>query len=53
MTTTAVLNLILSILAVGGLVGLTRLAALPAGGSFDEAAPANDSVPPYELERAA
>jgi hypothetical protein len=53
MTTTVVLNLILSVLSVGGLVGLTRLAALLAGGRFDGAAPANDSVSPYELERAA
>ncbi len=53
MTTTVVLNLIFSVLAVGGLVGLTRLAALVAGGRFDEAAPTNDSVPRYELERAA
>ncbi|MFY9579498.1 MAG: hypothetical protein WAQ33_09250 [Gaiellaceae bacterium] len=53
MTTTVVLNLVFSVLAVGGLVGLTRLAALVAGGRFDEAALTNDSVRRYELERAA
>jgi len=50
-TTTVILNLVLSILAVGALAALTRLAALVAGGRFDEPAPELET--PYELERAA
>ena len=53
MTTTVILNLVLSILAVGALAVLTRLAALVAGGRFEEPALAPKLETPYELERAA
>jgi hypothetical protein len=53
MTLTIVLNLIVSIIAIGGLAALTRLAYLAAGGKFDEAPASLQQEPLYELERAA
>ena len=53
MSPTIILDLIVSIVAIGTLAALTRLAYLVAGGQFDEA-PAPVSVDPAdELEWAA
>jgi hypothetical protein len=54
MTSTIVLNLVLSILGVGAFVLVARLGALVAHGKFDEPGPVRRlEAPSSDLERAA
>ena len=53
MTTTTLINLIMSIVAVGMLVAVLRAAHLAAGGRLEEAQAKEQAGSPYELERAA
>jgi len=53
MITSTLLNLIVSIVAVGVLVFVVRLAHLVAGGRFEETPTTLHVETPYELERAA
>ena len=53
MISSTLLNLIVSIVAVGVLVFVLRAAHLTAGGHFEELSPQAQVDPSYDLERAA